>query len=345
MKRRIWCELLPPETLAEPSTIALLRRFALEPIVALPPERETEAMFRALSALTDPKASGHANSGHPDSGHPIRLGIWPLLSDAEGYWPSLGNAALFAARVRALLAELEARKIPVSVVAFDLEPPLDIMRGLMTGGGKEISKAIFAGLKSLTHKGELAGAAEIAALDRELRARGVETLAAVMPNLVLDLASRSLLWEHTFRTPLAVAEWSVVSPMLYTTLIKEYLPSKRIERARALLYESTRLLVRAVGPARASVSLGLVGPGKLGDEPYFDSPAELLLDVAAARAGGADDLALFSLETVLSRGDPEAWLMPFTCTEAQAPAGFEARLVSSLVRGAVWASTPLGWIR
>jgi hypothetical protein len=330
MRRRIWCELLPPEVLAEDSTLALLQRFALEPIVALPPERETEAMFAALRKLTDRK---------------IRLGIWPLLSDAEGYWPSLQNAELFAARVRILMRQLDSEGIEVSVVAFDLEPPLEVMKNLIKGRGRELSKALFAGLKSLTKKGELAGAAAIAQLERELSSHGIETLAAVMPNLVLDLASRSLLWEHTFRTPLAVAEWSVVSPMLYTTLIKEYLPSKKIESARALLYESTRLLVQSVGPARASVSLGLVSTGKLGDEPFFVSPHELLLDVAAARAGGAEDLALFSLEGVLLRGEPEAWLMPFTAAEAQAPTGLQARVVSSLVRGAAWASTPLGWIR
>lgn len=330
MRRRIWCELLPPEQLGEDATIALLEKYRLEPIVALPPVRQTEALFSALEKLSARK---------------IKIGLWPLLDDEDGYWPSLHNAETFADRVARLLPILRERRIPVSTMAFDLEPPLEVMRAFMNGGLLQKTKAMAAGLVDLVRVAQPKGAEVLPAIEAELRGQGIETLAAAMPTLILDLASRSVFWERVFQTPLALADWSVVSPMLYTTLIVEHLPSKDADTARALLFQFSRLLVEAVGPARASVSLGLVTTGKFGNEPFYDSPEALRLDVEAARAAGVDDLALFSLEGVLSRGAPEAWLEPFTRAEARAPDGSRGAVVSSLVRGAAWLSTPLGWIR
>lgn len=332
MKRRIWCELLPPEELASESTLALLERFALQPIVALPPSKETEPMFAALAKLS------HRN---------IELGIWPLLTDEDGYWPSRHNADRFAARVRELLPRLERSKIRVQTIAFDLEPPLEVTRKLIDGGAPAKARAVIGGLIELVTRAEAAhdGDATLAALDEELRQAGIETLAAVMPTLVLDLASRSHFWEHVFKTPCAITQWSRVSPMLYTTVLAKHLPSESLDSARILLHRGAELLVDAVGRERASVSIGLVTTGKLGDEPFFPSPDELRLDVEAARAAGVDDLALFSLEGVLSRGTPEAWLLPYTRAEARAPSGARARVLSSLVRAAVWASTPLRLFR
>lgn len=330
MRRRIWCELLPPEQLGEDTTIALLEKYRVEPIVALPPVRQTEAMFAALAKLG---ARG------------IKLGLWPLLDDEDGYWPSLHNAEKFADRVAQLLPVLSERKIDVSTMAFDLEPPLEVMRAFMNGGLPQKARAMAAGLVDLVRVAQPKGAHVLPAIEAELKRRGIETFAAAMPTLILDLASRSVFWERVFQTPLARADWSVVSPMLYSTLIAEHLPSKNAGTARDLVYQFSKMLVGAVGTERASVSLGLVTTGKFGNEPYYDSPEALRLDVEAARAGGVDDLALFSLEGVLSRGAPEDWLEPFTRAEAKAPDGSRGGVVSSLVRGAVWLSTPLGWIR
>ncbi|MCK6550309.1 hypothetical protein L6R52_31020, partial [Myxococcota bacterium] len=91
----------------------------------------------------------------------------------------------------------------------------------------------------------------------------------------------------------------------------------------------------------ASVSVGLAGPGKLGDEPVLPSPDALALDVAAARAAGVDDLALFSLEGVLGRASPEAWLEAFVATPPRAPEGLGSGVARGLVRGMVWASRPV----
>jgi hypothetical protein len=99
--------------------------------------------------------------------------------------------------------------------------------------------------------------------------------------------------------------------MLYTTLIEGY--SKGILRrddARALLSVGCGAAARAFG-GRASVSLGAVGAGALGDEPVYPDPEALADDVAIAIAAGVADLWLFDLGGVLSRGAPERWLSAF----------------------------------
>jgi hypothetical protein len=165
-----------------------------------------------------------------------------------------------------------------------------------------------------------------------LHARGLETIAAVLPPVVFDLFAEDDLWQGVFRTPVTAPGWSVLSPMLYTTLISRMLPSQNALSARALLFETGRMLVSSVGPARASLSVGLVTTGKLGDEPAFGSPRELTLDVAAARAAGIDDLALFSLEGVLKRGTPESWLVPFAMASPISPPALLSRPLGAAMR-------------
>lgn len=98
------------------------------------------------------------------------------------------------------------------------------------------------------------------------------------------------------------------------------------------------MLVRGVGPTRSSMSVGLVQSGKLGDEPTFASPDDLYQDVAAVRAAGIDDLALFCLEGALHRGAPERWLEPYTRAPPKPPARLLTAPLGALMRGASWGS-------
>ena len=318
-RRRVWSEFLAPEELGSDPTLRLLSRFRLEPIVALPPNAETGEMARALQRLS---ASG------------VPFGIWPLLSDADGYWPSEENAIAFEQRVQAALAFVDAAKAKLRTVAIDLEPPLGITKRLMHGSIANRGRFLLKGAIELAlHDDSRRRSIEVLArVARMLHARGLETIAAVLPPIVLDLFAHDDLWQGVFRTPVTSPGWTVLSPMLYTTLLRRLLPSKSALSARAFLFETGRMLVRGVGSARASLSVGLVTTGKLGDEPAFGSPRELELDVSAARAAGIDDLALFSLEGVLHRGTPESWLLPFDSASPLSPLPILSRPLGAVMR-------------
>jgi hypothetical protein len=330
MRRRIWSEFLPPQELGQAATVALCRRFGLEPIVALPPQAETPAMAEALARLT--RAD-------------IRLGLWPLLPDEDGYWPSESNAEAFVDRARVALAFAAAAGARVATLAVDLEPPLALTRQLAVGSLRARASLLAEEVAALRHRARRrarrAAVARFSGLQHELCDARIETLAAVLPPIVLDLASDTRVWQAVFRTPTTRPGWSVISPMMYTSAIAALLPRRSAQVARIFLYEAGRALARGIGRERTSLSLGLVAPGKLGHEPAYASPAELGHDVAAARAAGVDDLALFSLDGVLGRGAPEDWLVPYTATPPRRAAGLGTSALSGLVRGLGWGAVIL----
>ena len=212
---------------------------------------------------------------------------------------------------------------------MDLEPPLGVTRELL-GGPLRRRAQIFA--DQLAHidtperrAQRKAACATLTRLRGELGDSGIETLAAVVPHVALDLAATSDFWQAMLRTPATAPDWSAVSVMLYTSILEQQLPPPR-SLARALLFEAARATAATMGP-RASLSIGLVSHGKLGDEPTYDSPRDLERDVALARAAGVDDLALFSLEGTLRRGAPERWLRPYVQTAAIMPPDDLARMV------------------
>jgi hypothetical protein len=314
-RRRIWCEHVPPEVLDDPSLVALLERHGLEPLVALPPSAETPAMQRALGRL--------GRAGLP-------LGLWPLLDDEAGYWPSTANAQAFAARVEEALEFAAGAGATVRVVAIDLEPPLSRTRALLAPGLLSRVAALWGQLRAALDEEERHRSGEARAcfegLARGLEARGLETIAAVAPPALLDLEARVDLWQSVLKTPVwdprgeRTTPWAVVSPMLYTSIMRPLLSGLGPRGAPTLLLLAARLLQSRLARARPSLSLGCVGPGKLGDEPTFADPEELAHDVGLAREAGIDDLALFDLAGVLRRGPPELWLRAFTEPGAAVPA-------------------------
>src|SRR5262249_6112393 len=119
-------------------------------------------------------------------------------------------------------------------------------------------------------------------------------------------------------TPVDGVPWRVVNAMLYTSILEGWSRGAFGRRdARAFLGAACRA-ARARFGERAAASLGAVGPGALGDEPVYRSPAGLADAAASARAAGADALALFELAGVLGRPPAEAWLEAFVAPEPAA---------------------------
>lgn len=303
--RRIFAETLSPELLAHPRTLDLISQYELQTLVALPPGRETPAMAEALRAL---------------SGAGRGLGLWPLLSDAEGYWPSDTNALAFSARVAEVLAFARRAGARVDTVVVDLEPPLAVMQRLYCGGPaahlRVLAERIFEASQAASVQRRRAAAQTLTQLRQRLDGQGIETYATVVPLVLLDDRAGRGLWQAVFQTPVFRPGWSRVCPMLYTSMIQDLLPGQAAASARGLAYALARRATERCGVQGVAAAVGLAGPGKLGREPTLATPRRLEEDVGAMRAAGVQDLALFSLEGVLGQPDPEAWLSAFTQTGA-----------------------------
>jgi len=286
--RRVYSELVPlPELVDAPALDALAER-AIELLAAVRPGEERIAAELVASA----RARG------------LRVGLWPMLDDADGRWLNPDNERQFEAWVDALVDAAP----DIDTLVMDLEPPIAEVRALVDG-------RLDAARAWLGRDGSTARHAHI--VDR-LRARGIESYAAVIP-AVLHGGRVGRGWQRGLGTPIDGVAYDRVSPMLYTSLFEGY-GFGVVHRAAARdLLRRWAALARERFGARASVSLGAVGIGALGDEQTLRDPAELAEDVAVVRAAGIDDLALFDLSGVLARPPIEPWLDAFVGDGAGVP--------------------------
>jgi len=286
-RRRVFVEHLDPDVLrAQAERIA---RFGLEPIVAWPPDRGGPTWIRALRALAE---------------RVPRLGLWPLLGDDEGYWPNAHNLDAVVRRIDALRSLVRAERLRVGTVCLDVEPPLAVMRALQQGGLR--SGRALAALRAARRpeRAEPARRAFARVLEG-LAADGFERYVVHLPLWAFGRLGAALARPlGLVRGPGDVEAW-----MAYTSLAQRWLRSERI--THRWLAATARRRARARHGPQPALALGCVGPGKLGDERSWPSVDCLRRDVAIARRAGLDDLALFSLEGVLAREDPEAWLAVF----------------------------------
>jgi hypothetical protein len=247
----------------------------------------------AYVAVTPDTLDGLAGVVHAFAERGVRLALWPMLEREHGRWPSLRNAERFRHFVREVLARLPAGP---RELAIDLEPPIDALPALLR----------FDRATTLRYLRERHAASPFARLDAELAAAGVETLTAAVPLVLSDGESRG--WQGFFGTPVDALPAARVSPMLYTSMIEGALGGRLSRRdTLALLGAAARHTARRYGP-RASVSLGAVSTGVLGNEPFYRSVGELEDDIAAVRAAGIDHIVLFSLCGALRRPPAERWL-------------------------------------
>lgn len=316
---RIYSETLPYADVTRPETLALLRRYELEIVLAVRPWQLGE--LGAVAATLR------------DAG--VALSIWPMVADEEGRWASAHNAERFVAFVRRTCDALEAAGAPARDVLLDMEPPFSDAR--------ELADARALGLLRIAkgRKDAFAAAEAVFADGVEgLRARGVTTSSAVWPLVALDPPGTRG-WQTFLGTPVDALSADHVSVMMYTSILAGWSRGAiRRRDALELLSAACARVVRRHG-ARGGISLGCVGTGAFLDEPVYASPLELAEDAAIARASGVSSIALFDLGGVLARAPAEAWLEALVDASFDVAGGVRAsRRVGAarrLARAATWA--------
>ena len=302
---RVCVEFLPPQELALPSVVRLLERFGVAPLLALPPHRDDLAGLLALAPFT------RAGLG---------AGIWPLLDDRDGYWPSEGNAARFAERTLGLLDLAARHRLTVPWIAVDLEPRLDELTRARRG---PVGSLVAASLAHLDRRRFAVATAAYARLHKRIVAAGSRALAIAYPLVAADFATGAETMQDLCEAPLRCG-WDRVAIMTYGSLIAGYSRGLlSVADAQHYGYRASRALAAALG-RRAGAFVGVVGHGKLGDETAYQHPDELAQEAAAARAAGVGEIALYGLEGVLGSRDPESWLAALTTPRA-APARWRLR--------------------
>lgn len=322
IRRRIYSEMLAWDELLSADVLELLSRYSLSLVVAVRPG-DMDVLARLLDKT-------HARG--------IGACVWPMLSDEEGRWLSCANVRAFERFLEALWESVLSRWPRSMGLLIDLEPPISDVRSFLSG-------TVLPRMKRSRESRDAEDARDV--LSRMLRrfsVRGLEIMGALMPNILFDTDARPV-WQSLMGTPVPAGDFDVLSPMLYTSMMEGYSHGLLGRRdVLALLYLLARR-AREQWHERASVSLGVVSTGALGDEPVYRDPSELSADVAAVLAAGIRDIALFDLAGVLSRGPATAWLSAFTRTPRTpilaAPHTWRASLLHGLAKKLTTAIAPI----
>lgn len=284
----MWSEFVAYDELASDRVLGMLRSRNLQPLIAVRPEN-----ISTLPSLVQRLREAE-----------LCFGLWPMLDDSDGRWANAFSAPNFAEFTRELIALVGA--VPSgTVLAIDLEPPIDLLRQMLRGEWQA-----FAALsRRQRHRGEDI----LRELVDEASAIGYCCVAAVTPLLLCDTPERRA-WQRLLGTPVETLAFEALSCMSYTSLFEGYSRGVLHRRASlAMLAQSAAASHKRFGK-RAALSIGSVGGGALGDERPYRGLHELVEDVAVARACGIEDLSLFDLAGVLAQEHPEAWLDAFVDT-------------------------------
>jgi hypothetical protein len=299
----VWAEFLSYEDASAPPTLQLLRRFNVTLCLSVP-----------HGALGDPLA--RLLRVYDDAG--LDVALWLLLPQSIGYWPSERNAAAFSAHLDAVFAWADLRRARVPWIAVDLEMPLPQALAYRDSRGlRQFFTTLRLALANLNARRFARAVEAYRAILARIHDRGARALCAAHDTITEDFHLGAPIVQDFLETPVVDVQWDVVSTMIYNSMIVEQF---RIapDDARWMQYEAACELRRAFGD-RAGLSLGLTGVGVLGDEPHYTRPEQLAPDVAAARAAGIDDIAIFNLEGILKSPDPAAWFRVAAETPAQVP--------------------------
>ena len=167
-----------------------------------------------------------------------------------------------------------------------------------------------------------------------IHGRGAKTLCPIGNLVIEDMITGSAAFQDMMETPVTSVNWDILSVMVYTSAFVGY--SKGLlspTDARWYLYAAARDMKERFWD-RAAISIGCTYIGKLGDEPYYATPAELLPDMQAAKAALIDDVTIYNLEGILRYGKPEEWFETLLqCEPKIPPRSLKIDVVRSALQG------------
>ena len=282
----VWYELLPYDALT-PAVLKMLAERDLGIYLAVTPN--------VVSELPD--------TVRRCKDHGLHVGVWPMVEQEHGRWPSVHNIDRFESFVAEVRERLDAEP---DALILDFEPPIDAVPALMRLDIKTMASYLVRGIPQQAVN-------RYAALADSLNQDGIHTVAAALPLILGDDDAGG--FQRFFGTPLDTTPCGHVSAMLYTSIMEGFARGRLSRRdIVSVLGVGARAVRRRYG-SRASVSLGAVDVGALGDEPTYRTVEELRRDVAVTRAAGIDHIVLFSVCGAMRRPPIEPWLDALVNTE------------------------------
>ncbi|GEM_PF-6927246 len=242
--------------------------------------------------------------------HDVGLSLWPLLDEADGYWPNQSNATQFATWATELAA-LQTDGCPrLDAVVVDMEMPIDRSETL-TDTTLTVSQRLTALSSSVDLGAFEAARSTYSDLVDSLHERDLRVFLTTLPMLVDDQLDGDEGIAQALWTPVEGVAWDRLSFQVYRTLFDEYARSLlgTEEPFGAGLVTSYAADIELYWPDTGSLDLGTTGEGMV-EHDGMEEPAELQADIAAGLDAGVplEAINVYSLEGLLEHDDPAAWV-------------------------------------
>ncbi len=242
--------------------------------------------------------------------HDVGLVLWPLLVEEDGYWPNQGNAEPFSAWTRELADAASSDCPQLDGFVVDMEMPIDRSETL-SGEGLSLTERLTALVDGADPVAFEAARETYIDLVDDLHDRDLRVFVSTLPMLIDDELDGDEGIAHALWTPVQGIPWDRASFQVYRTLFAQYAQSLlgTDDVFGPGLVTSYGEHIEAFWGDAASIDLGTTRTGVVG-AIAMESASELQEDIAAALAAGIPLHAVnvYSLEGVLDRDDPEAWV-------------------------------------
>ncbi|HOX28361.1 MAG TPA: hypothetical protein PLQ76_04310 [bacterium] len=305
MNIRVWAEFFSPEDAREKKVVKLLKKYDVTLGMAFPPGSMNESYAKMLA---DYDRAG------------VSVMLWVLLPDTSGYWACERNYKEFSDYVDRIYEWADKKKFNVPWLAVDLEPPYYQLQKVKNSKLPVAIGNAVENLRENRNRGRFYDASSgYNRLVEKLHSRKVKTLTAADFKVVEDFKLGTIGHQDAMETPISTVNWDIVSFMIYNSMMVGY--SKGLvsmKDARWYLFSAMQDMKKVLWD-RAGVSIGVTYIGKLGDEPYYETPADMLPDVQAVKAALIDDVSVFNLEGILRSDKPEEWFEMIIGAEANVP--------------------------
>jgi hypothetical protein len=318
----------------EPMPVGIYSEF-LAPADVEPSLPVLASHHAALSIATADAQIGDANLAHllrAAEAAGVEVRIWLVLDRASGYWPNESNIDLYDAAVVRLLDWLSAEDLTASTIVFDVEPAYAYSEELRTTLSGTDLTAIVGLLRS--HHDPIAFEAARTAFDATIarvHAAGLRAECVTYPQVIDDLADHDADVQDALDLPVDGLAWDEITLMVYQTGFSEQAHGAWLGPGLVGSYATD---AATAWGERSTIALGLVGTAGIfvPEGPVYTDPEVLRLDVAAARAGGAARVEMYSLDGMLTLGGPGPWLDATVAAPMAATPSSTVRTARSLAR-------------
>jgi len=238
----------------------------------------------------------------------VEVRAWLLLPYASGYWPGELNVDEYTATALAFAQWFVDENIAIEWIVVDMETDVNLIAQLnqLIEEGRYLEAGFL--LLEQYSPDHFAYASELyQQMVDDLYALGFYSMVVTAPMLLDDLADGDTFLQDVMNIPVSTVKWHEVSTMVYTTTFEEYLG---LNFGPYVVYDYA-LSTLEYFPQTASIALGV--------SSQMETPEELAVQIAAAKAAGIERIQVYSYSCTLTHPNPEEWHAAFQ-TPAQIPA-------------------------